>query len=66
MEDKNINMNLGDFSILLTITFIVLKLCDVIAWSWFWVLSPIIFLVGIIVLMYIIIGAIAWINNRRW
>lgn len=66
MEEKNINMNLGDFSILLTIAFIILKLCDVIAWSWFWVLSPIIFLVGIIVLMYIIIGAIALINNRRW
>lgn len=26
---------------LLTIVFIVLKLCDVIAWSWWWVLSPI-------------------------
>jgi len=27
---------------LLTIAFIVLRLCDVIAWSWFWVLSPVI------------------------
>lgn len=26
---------------LLTIVFIVLKLCGVIAWSWWWVLSPI-------------------------
>ena len=26
---------------LLTIAFIVLKLCNVITWSWFWVLSPI-------------------------
>lgn len=25
---------------LLTITFIVLKLCGVIGWSWFWVLCP--------------------------
>jgi hypothetical protein len=24
----------------LTTTFIVLKLCNVIAWSWWWVLSP--------------------------
>lgn len=24
----------------LTIAFIVLKLCEVIAWSWVWVLSP--------------------------
>lgn len=26
---------------LLTIVFIVLKLCNVIAWSWWWVLSPV-------------------------
>lgn len=25
---------------LLTIVFIVLKLCNVISWSWWWVLSP--------------------------
>ena len=28
------------FCSLLTIAFIVLKLCNVITWSWFWVLSP--------------------------
>jgi predicted outer membrane repeat protein len=28
------------FAGLLTIVFIVLKLCHVIAWSWLWVLSP--------------------------
>jgi len=26
---------------LLTVAFIVLKLCGVIAWSWWWVLSPV-------------------------
>ena len=26
---------------LLTIAFIVLKLCNIITWSWLWVLSPI-------------------------
>lgn len=31
------------FTGLLTIVFIVLKLCHVINWSWFWVLSPAIF-----------------------
>ena len=29
------------FTGLLTIAFIVLKLCGVINWSWIWVLSPI-------------------------
>jgi hypothetical protein len=28
------------FAGLLTIVFIVLKLCHVIAWSWLWVLAP--------------------------
>ena len=28
------------FGDLLQITFIVLKLCNVITWSWFWVLTP--------------------------
>jgi len=27
----------------LTVVFVVLKLCNVINWNWFWVLSPIIF-----------------------
>lgn len=29
-----------DFCGLLTIVFIVLKLCKVISWSWVWVLAP--------------------------
>ena len=29
------------FTGLLTVAFIVLKLCHVIEWSWWWVLSPI-------------------------
>jgi hypothetical protein len=28
------------FAGLLTIVFIILKLCKVISWSWWWVLSP--------------------------
>ena len=32
---------------LLTIVFIILKLTKVIDWSWFWVLSPSIFSIGI-------------------
>lgn len=29
------------FTGLLTIAFVILKLCNVIKWSWWWVLSPI-------------------------
>lgn len=45
---------------LLTIVFITLKLCDVIAWSWFWVLSPVLLpliLVGAALLVVGILGS---------
>jgi len=41
MENNKNNTRISTgFCELLTITFIVLKLCNVIAWSWVWVLSP--------------------------
>jgi len=43
---------------LLTIVFITLKLCDVIAWSWWWVLAPLwgpLALVAIVVLIFYIL-----------
>jgi len=42
---------------LLGIAFIVLKLCNVIDWSWWWVLSPF----WIMVALYIVVFAIAFI-----
>ena len=41
MSNTNkITVQIGSFPTLLTIAFIVLKLCNVIAWSWWWVFSP--------------------------
>lgn len=41
MSDNTSNANGGaGFASLLLIAFIVLKLCNVIHWSWWWVLSP--------------------------
>lgn len=37
---KNSNSGGIGFFGLLTLVFIVLRLCKVITWSWFWVLSP--------------------------
>lgn len=39
------------FTGLLAIVFIVLKLCDVIAWSWWWVLSPIWIPFGVVLVL---------------
>lgn len=43
------------FGVLLTIVFIVLKLCGVITWSWVWVLSPIWISVILVIIIVIII-----------
>ena len=41
MSDKvKVSVQLGSFPTLLTIAFIVLRLCNVIAWSWWWILAP--------------------------
>ena len=40
-NDKKVTVNFGGgLCTLLTIAFIVLKLCGVINWSWIWVLAP--------------------------
>ena len=64
MSDSTIQTSSGGigFCGLLTIVFIVLKLTNVIAWSWVWVLSPLwiglaLFL-GIIAIV-VVIGLIA-------
>lgn len=47
-EDRSSSSSGGvGFLGLLTIVFIVLKLTHVIEWSWFWVLSPTIFSIGL-------------------
>lgn len=45
---------------LLTIVFIVLKLCGVINWAWGWVLAPIWISVGIVIVLSI---ALALLNH---
>lgn len=45
------------FTGLLTVAFIVLKLCKVIDWSWWWVLSPM-WIMILIALIAIIAGII--------
>lgn len=40
---------------LLTIVFITLKLTHVIDWSWFWVLSPLIFSIGFALIVLFVV-----------
>ena len=63
MEYK-ININLEFFSIL-GIVFIVLKLLNVITWSWLWVLSPLWISILGFFLICIIVGIIVGIRNLK-
>lgn len=54
-ENKvNVSSGFGWLSTLLTVAFVVLKLCGVISWSWFLVFLPIIIDVAIILVLLIV------------
>ena len=56
-KDNSNNGGIG-FVSLLTISFIVLKLCGVINWSWIWVISPMWILITVlgigVLILYIV------------
>lgn len=56
MSDKISNGSGLGFTGALTIAFIVLKLTNVITWSWWWVLSPIWILLSLAIVLLIIIA----------
>lgn len=61
-QSKTVTRGGIGFTGLLTIAFIILKLCGVINWSWWWVLSPIIISTGlalIIIVMCLLVAIIA-------
>lgn len=49
---------------LLTVAFIVLKLCNVIAWSWVWVLAPL-WIPAAIALVIIVICLLIWLIDHK-
>ena len=50
---------------LLTIVFVVLKLCKVISWSWVWVLAPLWISLSLELLIILIIFIVAAIQNKK-
>ena len=61
MESKGIGLD-----VILTIVFIVLKLCDVITWSWVWVLSPIWITWGIIIIVMVLMAIFFPLAFKAW
>lgn len=56
MSDKTkISVQIGSLPTLLTVAFVVLKLCNVITWSWWWILAPLWIPVVIVTLVLLFI-----------
>lgn len=53
MSKERISISFSGTS-LLSVAFIVLKLCNVIDWSWWWVLSPIWIPIALVVILLIL------------
>lgn len=49
---------------MLTIVFIVLELTNVIAWSWWWVLSPLWISAAVVLFIFLIFLSIAIITDK--
>ena len=58
-ESKPIVVSGTSLPTLLTVLFIALKLCGIIDWSWWWVLSPIPITLGVLLSVFTIAVGIA-------
>lgn len=64
MSDRSGRVDSSTFTGLLGLTFIVLKLTGVIAWSWWWVLAPFWVPIALFVVFLGILGIIWFVT--RW
>lgn len=66
MSQNSSSTNSGGIGLcgLLTVAFIVLKLCNVIAWSWVWVLAPL-WIPAAIALVIIVICLLVWLIDHK-
>ena len=66
MKENKTTVNGGiGFTGLLTIVFIVLKLMNIIKWSWLWVLSPMWIELALIFVGFGIYGTVVIIHSRK-
>ena len=62
--NNNYNYITLRFTPTLTLIFITLKLCKVINWSWWWVLSPLLIPIGIVTILWLVVGFVKWMEKR--
>ena len=54
-ETKRVTVQFGSILPLLLVAFIVLKLCNVITWSWIWVLAPLWGPIALAILIFLVV-----------
>lgn len=59
MKKTVIQKNGLGFTTALTLAFIILKLCNVITWSWIWVLAPLWIMWALVLILAVILGIAA-------
>lgn len=59
MKKTVIQKNGLGFTTALTLAFIILKLCNVITWSWIWVLAPLWIMWTFVLIIAVILGIVA-------
>jgi hypothetical protein len=66
-NENKTTVSVGGFGLgtLLTIVFLVLKLCGVIDWAWIFVFLPIIISVGFTILFWVVIFLIAIVGYKK-
>ena len=64
-DDKRVVITFGSVLQLLQVAFIVLKLCNVITWSWAWVLAPLWgpMALGILIFLIVFIVTFLFLKN---
>ena len=62
MSDKKIVAQPGICTLLFTV-FLVLKLANIIDWSWWWVAAPLWIPLGFVIIALILLGIIAILNE---
>lgn len=53
------------WSTILTIVFVALKVTDVIDWSWWWVVSPVLIHVALFLIAFLVLTWFAYQENKR-
>ena len=54
MNKTNINIEIGGPCFLLFLVFLILKLCKVITWSWWWVTAPLWIPFGLVIIVLLV------------